>query len=252
MSTNRAIPFKSPRKPAGAFFHWNAPDVPIAVHFHLNVIDVLEGNAVRAGKKETAGVLLGRIENGQRPTLIIEDSEAISIPTDGSASESPFQSHEVWESVVARWNSKPGKRLSIVGFYRSGGSAGQKTLDDHDLAILQANSTESEKIFLLIEPHVERPTSGFLFMAPEGVEAWTWNEVPFTRSELAKRGTIPESPKVSSEELAARSQSAAIEKIPDTRSGSSGKPDAPTRLQWALGGAAVAAILVALAMPIPP
>ena len=157
------------------------------MHFHLNIVDVLERNAIRGGEKGTAGVLLGRIENGQRRTFIVEDSEPFPVPAHRGPSDSPFGEHQEWESVVSRWRSGSGKRISILGFYRSC-AGGKKALDQHDLAILKANSTEFEQVFLLIEPHVEKPSSGFLFMASDGNEVWKWNEVPFSRNELARGG----------------------------------------------------------------
>jgi protein TonB len=186
MNANRSSVAELASKPAGAFFHWEAPGEPIAVHFHLNIVDLLERNVLRGGDKGAAGVLLGRIENGRQPTLIVEDCEPIQVPALHGPSDSPFGDRDVWESVLDRWHSIPGKRISILGFYRSC-APGQATLNEHDLAILGSNPTKSEQIFLIIEPGAGKPCSGILFMARDGAEVWRWNAVPFNRKELARR-----------------------------------------------------------------
>src|ERR1700737_4528830 len=119
MNVNRSSVAELAQKPAGAFFHWEAPGEPIAVYFQLNIVDLLERSVLRCGDKGAAGVLLGRVENGIQRTLIVEDCEPIEVSALRGPSSSPFGDREVWESVSDRWNSIPGKRISILGFYRS-------------------------------------------------------------------------------------------------------------------------------------
>jgi hypothetical protein len=184
MSANRTIAFRPRRTPAGAFFHWESLDEPIAVFFHLNVIDVLERAAIRGGDKGTAGLLLGRRENGWRPTLIVEDIEPISLAAAQEQAASQFGDRSQWEPVINRWGSQSEKRMSIVGFYRTC-SATDEAVSALDLEVLNANSRDLEQVLLLVNPRSEMGTSGSLFMIQEGEEAWAWDRIPFCRSELA-------------------------------------------------------------------
>ncbi len=119
-------------KHGGAYFCWEVPDEEVVVRFHLNLLDRLEQEAIRAGDKTAAGVLIGQAENGGPVTLTVESYEAIAPELD--ASKSPFGNHCRLAQIVDRW--RPGrKRISLLGFYRTS-TREDEVLDEEDLAAL--------------------------------------------------------------------------------------------------------------------
>ena len=119
-------------KHAGAYFCWEVPEEGVVVRFHLNLVDLLEQEAIVAGDRTAAGVLIGQTENGRQLTLTVESNEPI-IPELG-ASRTPFGNRRQIAEIVDRW--RPGrKRISIVGFYRTS-TREDELLDKEDLAAL--------------------------------------------------------------------------------------------------------------------
>jgi len=102
------------------------------VRFHLNLLDLLEQEAIRAGGTTAAGVLIGQTENGRSLALTVESYEAIA--PEPEASKSPFENHRRMAEIMDRW--RPGrKRISILGFYRTS-TREDEVLDKEDLAAL--------------------------------------------------------------------------------------------------------------------
>jgi len=193
VSPNRTNTTELPRKPAGVFFRWETPREPIAVHFHLNVVDLLDGDFIRRGETGVAGFLLGQIEHSRTPTLIVEDYESTPNVARLDTSDSAFGDRHLLEEMVDRWHPRPEKRISILGFYRSC-PQGQVSLNSDDLEISSAHPIEPERIFLLIEPQVGNASRGTLCMVRDGAIAWEWHSVSFNRKELAERGAACQSP----------------------------------------------------------
>jgi hypothetical protein len=119
-------------KHAGAYFSWEVPDEGVVVRFHLNLVDLLEQEAIRAGNRSAAGVLIGRTENARHITLTIESYEAIA--PELRASKSPLGNHRQVAQIVDRWRAGR-KRISILGFYRTNARE-DEFLDKEDLAAL--------------------------------------------------------------------------------------------------------------------
>jgi protein TonB len=117
---------------AGAYFSWEVPDEGVVVRFHLNLVDLLEQEAIRAGNRSAAGVLIGRTENARHITLTIESYEAIA--PELRASKSPLDNHRQVAQIVDRWRAGR-KRISILGFYRTS-TREDEFLDKEDLAAL--------------------------------------------------------------------------------------------------------------------
>lgn len=220
-----AKPYIAPNpasKPIGAFFRWEIPGEAVGVHLSLNVIELLERDAARAGEKMAAGVLLGRTHHGRELTLTVEHYE--SATTEHGASESPFSDPYALKAMLDRW--RPGRsRMSVLGFYRS--CAEETTLNTTDLAAVQATLDiaktgasvdgvtsikdagrggsetagaathaaiqDPERIFLLIEPRAGRLSTASLFLARKGVVVCQSPRMPFNRAELAKTGPAAES-----------------------------------------------------------
>jgi TonB family protein len=173
------------RRPSAGFFQWEGADSPIAVHFHLNTVELLERDAIRAGSKLTAGILLGKKDDSRGPAFIVETYEPIPAAT-WKTTDSPFGDPRQLKAVIDRWQSKTDKRMSFLGFYRSGAST-ETTLSEDDFSILNSLG-QSESIFLLIEPRSGKPSNGLLFMAKDGGVTFEWKRTPFNRPELCGRG----------------------------------------------------------------
>ena len=119
-------------KQAGTYFCWEVPDEGVVVRFHLNLLDLLEQEVIRAGGGTAAGVLVGQTENARPLTLTVESYEAIA--AEPEASKSPFGNHGRVAQIVDRW--RPGRKgVSILGFYRTSRRE-DEVLDREDLAAL--------------------------------------------------------------------------------------------------------------------
>jgi protein TonB len=176
-----------PRRQSAGFLHWEDPGEPITVYFHLNSVELLERDAIRVGKAMTAGILLGKRDDTQHLTLVVENYEPVPVPT-WKSSDSPFGDRRLLNAMRDRWRSRTDKRMSVLGFYRSC-AEGESTLSEDDLSVLRSDVGAAISIFLLIEPGSGRVSNGHLFMAKDGAVSWEWNEAPFSRGQLSGRET---------------------------------------------------------------
>jgi hypothetical protein len=234
MNARRSSVLELAARSAGAFFHWEAPGEPMAVHFQLNIVDLLERNVLRGGDLGAVGVLLGRIENGRRPTLIVEDCEPIQVPPLRGPYDSPFGDRDAWKSVMGRWPSILGKRISILGFYRSC-EHGQAKLNEHDLAVLGSNPTKSEQIFLIVESGAGKPCRGVLFLARDGAEVWRWDAVSFNRETLSRREPAPRPAHSNSQQSSLQLPEATVAEVQEAKHKIKREPTASSMLYWVLG-----------------
>ncbi len=174
------------RRQTAGFVRWEEPGEPVAVHFHVNAIELLERDAIRAGAKTTAGILLGkRRDDAGRPAFVVENYEPVPVPT-WQTSDSPFGDRRQLSALIDRWRARPSKRMMVLGFYRSC-PEGEASLNEDDLSVLNVSPAESEALFLFIETSSGRPSKGRLFMAKNGTANWEWNLVPFSRLHISDR-----------------------------------------------------------------
>jgi protein TonB len=158
----------------------------MAIHFHLNTVELLERDVVRNGKAHTAGILLGRRDESRDLTCTVENYEPIP-PATWKSTDSAFGDPRQLKGMIDRWQNRAGKRISVLGFYRSC-VAGETALTEDDLAVLSLNSGKPESIFLLIEPQTNLPSTGRLFLCKDGAATFEWPAIPFNRSQLSGRG----------------------------------------------------------------
>jgi protein TonB len=171
---------------SAGFFRWEEPGEPIAIHFHLNTVELLERDVVRNGKAHTAGILLGRRDESRDLTFTVENYEPIP-PATWKSTDSAFGDPRQLKGMIDRWQNRSEKRISVLGFYRSC-VAGETALTEDDLAVLSLNSGKPESIFLLIEPQTNLPSTGRLFLCKDGAATFEWPAIPFNRSQLSGRG----------------------------------------------------------------
>ena len=188
MASDRINPSGMARNPACAFYRWETEGEPVAVHFHLNVVEVLEREIARAGDIEIAGLLLGRFNQSSKPTFIIEDCDPTPFMTHHELSDPTF-AKLVLEAMAARWHSMPEKRLSVLGFYRASATGSSKSSPrDASWSLIGA---DSERIHLVIEPRPRRAPEATLSLVDNGTLTWSWHPIPFSRPELCGVGTTP-------------------------------------------------------------
>ncbi|MGA3294951.1 MAG: TonB family protein [Candidatus Acidiferrales bacterium] len=195
------------------FFRWEIADEGIAVDIHLNVVELLERDAMRARGKMAGGFLLGRVNRGRVLTLTVEHYEPVT-PERG-VSGSPFADCERMEAMVNRW--RPGhSRLSLIGLYRTcmpqnvfltnddlsalaahfkdravdiiGTSLDGSKLSPQATAPPAADPEDAERVFLLIEPAVGGTNSkAVLHLTRGGTVVWQSPSTLFNRNELSRR-----------------------------------------------------------------
>ena len=175
------------RRNASGFFRWEESGEPIAVHFHLNAVELLDRDTIRAGKAGTAGILLGKRDDGPNPTLMIENYEPVPSAL-WKTSDSPFGDRRQVKAMIDRWKSRTHRRMDVLGFYRSS-SGGETVLTQDDLSVAGENTTQPESLFLLIEPRSGQPSNGRLFLTKGAAVTWEWSPNLFNRAELSGRGT---------------------------------------------------------------
>jgi TonB family protein len=273
----------TPTEIASAYFRWEVPVEGVAICLHLNVVQLLDRDATRAGETSAAGVLLGRIEQGRQLTLVIEGYEACT--PEGGALESPFKDRRLMDSVIERWSSRYG-RMSAVGFYRTCGREGA-ALSKDDIHTLDASVvrpkasyerkklsvqeskpgsapearmnikiaskaeppgvwlTQSERIFVLIEPRGIPGVSASVYLTRGGAILCQSPRLPFNRGELSRKGIVCQSPGASMHDLSAGTE---LTKPAQHRSGqrplhNHASEDESRRRRWLLAAAAILALL---------
>jgi periplasmic protein TonB len=214
MSTKPVTAPVAPERVAGVFFRWEIPEEGAAVDIHLNVVELLERDALRARGRLTGGFLLGRVTRGRILTLTIEHYEPVT-PERGML-VSPFADQERMEAMISRW--RPGhSRLSLIGLYRtctpqnvfltnddlgalgayfrervaeviSTSLAGSKLSASQAIPEGCVDAGEAERIFLLIEPGIAGANSkAVLHLTRGGTVVWQSPSTLFNRNELSRR-----------------------------------------------------------------
>jgi TonB family protein len=181
------------RRSGAGFFHWEQPGEPVQVLFHLNAVELLDRDAIRAGKNVTAGILLGKREDGPVPTFVVENYEPIPTAT-WRTTDSAFGDRRQLKAMIERWTSRQHRRVDVLGFHRSC-LADETGLSADDLLVAQEITGQPEALFLLIQPRSGQPSNGRLFLTKEGAVSWEWPATAFNRAELSGRGA-PRRPEI--------------------------------------------------------
>lgn len=195
--TNSTIPAEAmgAPMPVTASYRWEAPGKPISIQLSLDLVDRLEREVIDAFKavtkrgSEIGGVLLGRIAQGPKRTVFVENFEPITC----DYSRGPLYllsdaDKERLREAVERLKASP---LSIVGFFRSN-TRRDLAVDDEDLSLYQEFFSDSNNVFLLVKPFAMKPSAGGFHIWEEGrIQPESYLQFPFRRSELLK--TQPDS-----------------------------------------------------------
>lgn len=226
---------------ASEIYRWEVSGKPIAVEIRLDALDRLDREVTQAFRaitsrgSEVGGILLGRFRAQPRPTVVIEDYEAV--PCDyrrGPLYLLADADRARLEETLARWRNQPPRDLTVVGYYRSN-TRKELALDDDDLALIEQYFRDPHQVVLLIKPFASKPNlAGFFLWEGDAVPRQSALTFPFNRAELVKSGAVAAA---AAPEPAARAAAAparvpleiriAVPGEPPTPAAPPAKPEAP-------------------------
>ncbi len=139
-----------------AYFDWDPAGSPVSIHMHLEAVaglvrDVTEGvkSLPRRGL-EVGGLLLGRVEAGERPTVWIERYQRISCEHKFGP-QFVLDEADKAELEKAAAGILEGGELAVVGLYRSHTREGFQ-LDEPDFDLVRRYFSDPSDLILLIKP----------------------------------------------------------------------------------------------------
>lgn len=153
------------------FLRWDDPTSPLAVRCHVNTLQLLQSDIARAGKDCTAGILLGKRDEGRQLTWTVEYYDPLA-PAQHEPRSSPFGTPIQLQNLVDRWNSKSSRRMEVLGVYRTALLGAEPS--DEDFAALRAIAPEKESLCLLIESLPETVANVALFLVKDGAVLSRW------------------------------------------------------------------------------
>lgn len=190
--TVSAPPDASPAA-APQFYRWEVSGKPLAIEIRLDVIERLDQEVVRTFRaitsrgSEIGGLLLGRVREGPRPVVVIEEYE--TVPCDyqrGPLYMLAEEDRRRLEQALARWRQAPPGDLRVVGYFRSN-TRKELQLDDEDVAILKEYFPGPQQVCLLVKPFASKANLAGFFLW-EGGEPQRRSDLTFAfnRAELSK------------------------------------------------------------------
>ncbi len=138
------------------YFNWDPEGSPVSIHLHLDAIDGIVRDVAEGFKSlprrglEVGGLLLGRVETGDRPRIWIEKYQRIEC-------EHKFGPQFILDEgdkaglEQAAASILAGGELAIVGLYRSHTRDGFQ-LEDPDFELTRRYFSDSSDLVLLIKP----------------------------------------------------------------------------------------------------
>ncbi len=177
------------------YYRWEVSGKPLAIEIRLDVVERLDREVVQTFRaitsrgSEVGGLLLGRIRQQPRPTVVIEDYEPVACdyrrgPLYLLAEEDRTRLQE----ALARWSEQPPRDYVVVGFYRSN-TRKELVLDDEDVALINQYFREPHHVFLLIKPFAAKANLAGFFLREGGQLPSESNlTFPFNRAELVHSG----------------------------------------------------------------
>lgn len=180
--------------PSAQVYTWEVPEKPVAIHLSLEVVERLDRDvlqtfrAITSRGSEVGGILLGRIEDAGKLTVVIEDYEPV--PCDyrrGPLYLLAEADRRRLEEALARRKQDGERKLSVVGYYRSN-TRKELALDDDDFSIISEYFSEPHNVFLLIKPFASKTNQAGFFIWENGAieRRSSYLTFPFSRSELSK------------------------------------------------------------------
>src|ERR1700744_818245 len=153
------------------YFDWEPDGSPVSIHMHRDTIDAISRDVTDAWKTlarpvlETGGLLLGRVEAGERPTVWINRYQPVECR------------HKAGPRFVLDEEDKAGLEkaaaevlageTAVVGFYRSHLRDGLQ-LEDSDFDLVRRYFSDAADLILLIKPENPSTMSGQFFVHGAG------------------------------------------------------------------------------------
>jgi hypothetical protein len=203
------------------FSVWDVPETELSVHLHLSTVEWLDYEITRSltspeGGAEAGGLLLGRIESDSRRRIIIEGFTPVPCEHQfGSVYHLSVSDKRFMHDQLTRWHAGPGKKLYVVGYYRSH-HRDELKLDDEDMLLAKEYLSNSVSVILLIQPSGARLGLGAFFFCEKGqVESEPKLVFPLNRTSLTHR---PPDETNSSAEIELRPARSVLRHLRDDRS----------------------------------
>lgn len=190
--TASAPPDASPPAAPQAY-RWEVAGKPLAIEVRLDVVERLDQEVLRTFRaitsrgSEIGGLLLGRLRQGTRPVVVIEDYEVV--PCDYRRGPLYLLAEEDlhrFEEALARRKQASAQDLRVVGYFRSN-TRKELQLDDEDVAILKRYFPDSFQVCLLVKPFASKANLAGFFLWDAG-EPQRKSDLTFAfnRAELSK------------------------------------------------------------------
>jgi len=190
---------------------WQIREQRTIVHFHTDAVDELRQLISSSGsseeKAEIGGLLLGRVASEKGRHIHIEGLTPIACGhgQDAFYHLSP-EERTTLRDKIALWRPGPGKRLHVVGYYRSHHRE-EWLLDPEDLVIAKDCFPAPPSVLMLVKPSADRAQAdmgGFFLSRGAQIEAEPSLLFPFNLSQpaAAEAGFNAASPAFSPEDLA--------------------------------------------------
>ena len=182
---------KARTQPAGDYFVWDVAGKPVSVHLHLDVIDRLQTDVMRAFAAvpkrgaEVGGILLGTIQDGAVSMVRVEDYEPVKCEhKTGPSFVLSDEDRTAFRQACDDWQPDELRPMYAVGFYRSH-TRDSLSLAPEDHELLDEFFPSPAHIAMLIKPYGSKPSLAGFFFREDGVfPKLTSLEFPFRRREL--------------------------------------------------------------------
>jgi len=143
---------------------WKLPGRSLKVYLHLTVIEHIRQEIRLAFPCEVGGILLGCIERGAEPHIVVMDCLPVHCEHKfGNLYQFCEFDQLRLEKQVSSWRAVPGKLLYVVGCYRSHNRPGFD-LAPEDLAIAGECASELGSLFMLIQASTQQHAGGLFFV----------------------------------------------------------------------------------------
>ncbi len=154
------------------YFDWEPEGSPVSIHMHRDTIDAISRDVTDAWKTlarpvlETGGLLLGRVEPGERPTVWIERYERVDC-RHKAGPRFVLDEEDKAGLEKAAADVLSGGETAVVGFYRSHLRDGLQ-LEESDFELVRRYFSDPADLILLIKPENPFKMSGQFFVHGAG------------------------------------------------------------------------------------
>ncbi len=154
------------------YFDWEPEGSPVSIHMHRDTIDAISRDVTDAWKTlarpvlETGGLLLGRVEPGERPKVWIERYQRVEC-RHKAGPRFVLDEEDTAGLEKAAADVLSSGETAVVGFYRSHLRDGLQ-LEDSDYDLVRRYFSDAADLILLIKPESPFTMSGQFFVHGTG------------------------------------------------------------------------------------